>query len=67
MEEKLSTPANATAPQAPGGANQAAPRVDRLPVSTAELITALVTGTAPPVDPAPFTPARFAAEVSGAR
>jgi glycine/D-amino acid oxidase-like deaminating enzyme len=27
--------------------------------ATAELITALVAGTAPPVDPAPFTPARF--------
>jgi D-hydroxyproline dehydrogenase subunit beta len=29
--------------------------------ATAELIAALVTGTAPPVDPAPFAPARFAA------
>jgi glycine/D-amino acid oxidase-like deaminating enzyme len=28
--------------------------------ATAELITALVTGAAPPVDPAPFAPARFA-------
>jgi glycine/D-amino acid oxidase-like deaminating enzyme len=27
--------------------------------ATAELITALVTGTVPPVDPAPFAPARF--------
>jgi glycine/D-amino acid oxidase-like deaminating enzyme len=34
--------------------------------ATAELITALVTGTAPPVDPAPFAPGRFVAEVSGA-
>jgi D-hydroxyproline dehydrogenase subunit beta len=34
--------------------------------ATAELITALVTGTAAPVDPAPFAPGRFAAEVSGA-
>ena len=34
--------------------------------ATAELVTALVSGTAPPVDPAPFTPARFVAEVSGA-
>ena len=34
--------------------------------ATAELITALVTGSAPPVDPAPFAPSRFAAEVSGA-
>ena len=34
--------------------------------ATAELITALVTGTAPPVDPAPFTPGRFVVEVSGA-
>jgi glycine/D-amino acid oxidase-like deaminating enzyme len=33
--------------------------------ATAELITALVTGTAPPVDPAPFAPGRFAAEVPG--
>jgi D-hydroxyproline dehydrogenase subunit beta len=32
--------------------------------ATAELITALVAGTAPPVDPAPFTPARFALEAS---
>jgi glycine/D-amino acid oxidase-like deaminating enzyme len=31
--------------------------------ATAELITALVAGTAPPVDPAPFAPGRFAAEV----
>jgi glycine/D-amino acid oxidase-like deaminating enzyme len=30
--------------------------------ATAELITALVAGTAPPVDPAPFAPGRFAAE-----
>jgi glycine/D-amino acid oxidase-like deaminating enzyme len=29
--------------------------------ATAELITALVAGTVPPVDPAPFAPARFAA------
>ncbi len=35
--------------------------------ATAELITALVSGTVPPVDPAPFAPARFAAEVAGAR
>jgi len=35
--------------------------------ATAELISALVTGTAPPVDPAPFAPGRFAAEVPGAR
>ena len=36
--------------------------------ATAELITALVAGTAPPVDPAPFAPARFALEASaGAR
>ena len=34
--------------------------------ATAELITALVTGTAPPVDPVPFAPGRFVAEVSGA-
>jgi glycine/D-amino acid oxidase-like deaminating enzyme len=34
--------------------------------ATAELITALVTGTAPPVDPAPFAPGRFVVEVSGA-
>jgi glycine/D-amino acid oxidase-like deaminating enzyme len=34
--------------------------------ATAELITALVTGTAPPMDPAPFAPGRFAAEVPGA-
>jgi glycine/D-amino acid oxidase-like deaminating enzyme len=32
--------------------------------ATAELITALVAGTAPPVDPAPFAPARFALEAS---
>jgi D-hydroxyproline dehydrogenase subunit beta len=32
--------------------------------ATAELITALVAGTAPPVDPAPFTPARFGLEAS---
>jgi glycine/D-amino acid oxidase-like deaminating enzyme len=32
--------------------------------ATAELITALVTGTVPPVDPAPFAPARFAMEAS---
>jgi D-hydroxyproline dehydrogenase subunit beta len=31
--------------------------------ATAELITALVAGTAPPVDPAPFAPGRFAKEV----
>ena len=30
--------------------------------ATAELITALVAGVAPPVDPAPFAPGRFAAE-----
>jgi glycine/D-amino acid oxidase-like deaminating enzyme len=36
--------------------------------ATAELIAALVAGTAPPVDPAPFAPARFKAEAaSGAR
>jgi D-hydroxyproline dehydrogenase subunit beta len=34
--------------------------------ATAELITALVTGTAPPVDPAPFAPARFAEASSSA-
>jgi glycine/D-amino acid oxidase-like deaminating enzyme len=33
---------------------------------TAELITALVTGTEPPVDPAPFAPGRFVVEVPGA-
>jgi glycine/D-amino acid oxidase-like deaminating enzyme len=32
--------------------------------ATAELITALVAGTAPPVDPAPFAPARFALAAS---
>jgi glycine/D-amino acid oxidase-like deaminating enzyme len=32
--------------------------------ATAELITALVTGAPPPVDPAPFAPARFAWEAS---
>jgi D-hydroxyproline dehydrogenase subunit beta len=32
--------------------------------ATAELITALVAGTVPPVDPAPFAPARFALEAS---
>ena len=32
--------------------------------ATAELITALVTGTVPPVDPAPFAPARFGLEAS---
>jgi glycine/D-amino acid oxidase-like deaminating enzyme len=32
--------------------------------ATAELITALVAGTAPPVNPAPFTPARFGLEAS---
>jgi D-hydroxyproline dehydrogenase subunit beta len=32
--------------------------------ATAELITALVAGTVPPVDPAPFTPARFGLEAS---
>jgi glycine/D-amino acid oxidase-like deaminating enzyme len=31
--------------------------------ATAELITALVAGTAPPVNPAPFAPGRFAVEV----
>jgi glycine/D-amino acid oxidase-like deaminating enzyme len=31
--------------------------------ATAELITALVAGTAPPVNPAPFAPGRFALEV----
>jgi D-hydroxyproline dehydrogenase subunit beta len=36
--------------------------------ATAELIAALVAGTAPPVDPAPFAPARFKAEAaSGGR
>ncbi len=32
--------------------------------ATAELITALIAGTPPPVDPAPFTPARFGLEAS---
>jgi glycine/D-amino acid oxidase-like deaminating enzyme len=32
--------------------------------ATAELITALVAGTVPPVDPAPFAPARFGLEAS---
>jgi glycine/D-amino acid oxidase-like deaminating enzyme len=32
--------------------------------ATAELITALVAGTVPPVDPAPFAPARFSLEAS---
>jgi glycine/D-amino acid oxidase-like deaminating enzyme len=35
--------------------------------ATAELITALVTGTAAPVDPAPFAPGRFAAVVPNAQ
>jgi glycine/D-amino acid oxidase-like deaminating enzyme len=35
--------------------------------ATAELITALVAGTPPPVDPAPFAPGRFAEAVADAR